>query len=129
MWRRHSTIACFLAFSMLLHSINARPVDQVNAISSFEVPVQNGSNSLNGVQKLIYDYLEPKPIVDTIKEEEKYGNQGDVLGGVGRAIVGGTESLTVFAANAVSLPGSLFRRAVNRLTENLSRMGASIVGL
>jgi hypothetical protein len=41
--------------------------------------------------------------VDTIREEEKYGNEGDVLGGVGRAIVGGTEHLSVATANAVSV--------------------------
>jgi hypothetical protein len=41
--------------------------------------------------------------VDTISEKDKYGNEGDVLGGVGRAIVGGTEHLSVAAANAVSV--------------------------
>ncbi|XP_059490871.1 uncharacterized protein LOC132205660 [Neocloeon triangulifer] len=129
MWRSQSVHSCLLVFLVLIDVIAGRPVDQINAISSFDVATQNGSNSLNGLQKLIYNYLEPKPIVDTIKEQEKYGNDGDVLGGVGRAIVGGTESLSVFTANTISLPGSVFRRLISRLTDNLGRMGAQIVGL
>lgn len=38
--------------------------------------------------------FQPKPIVDTISEEEKYGNTGDKFYGAGRALVGGAEGVS-----------------------------------
>lgn len=35
--------------------------------------------------------FQPKPIVDTIQEHEKYGNNGDKFYPIGRAIVNGYE--------------------------------------
>ncbi|KAF4533070.1 hypothetical protein B566_EDAN002633 [Ephemera danica] len=87
------------------------------------------SPSLNVVQKALYNYLEPKPIVDTIQEHEKYGNEGDVLGSVGRGIVTGTESFTTFLSSAVSVPGNVARRLLRRVSESLNNVGSRLVGL
>lgn len=38
--------------------------------------------------------FQPKPIVDTIQEEEKYGNTGDKFYAAGRAIVGGASGVS-----------------------------------
>lgn len=38
--------------------------------------------------------FQPKPIVDTIHEEEKYGNHGDKFYAAGKAIVGGAEGVS-----------------------------------
>lgn len=40
--------------------------------------------------------LQPKPIVDTIREDEKYGNNGDKFYSAGRAIVGGATGVSNF---------------------------------
>lgn len=39
---------------------------------------------------------QPKPLVDTIQEHEKYGNEGDKFLPVGRAIVNGYEGFSNF---------------------------------
>lgn len=43
------------------------------------------------------------PIVDTIKEEEKYGNTGDKFETVGKALVNGSESLASLLSNAAGV--------------------------
>lgn len=63
--------------------------------------------------------FQPKPLVDTIKEEEKYGNEGDVLGSVGRGLVSGTESLTQLLSSAVSVSQSLLGLAVIYPSDNV----------
>lgn len=39
-------------------------------------------------------FYNPKPIVDTIQEHEKYGNDGEKFRSVGVAIVGGVEGIS-----------------------------------
>lgn len=56
--------------------------------------------SQNPVSSFLESVLKPKPIVDSISEEEKYGNNGDKFIGVGRALVNGFEGLSNFL-NAV----------------------------
>lgn len=41
--------------------------------------------------------------MDTIREEDKYGNDGEQLGQVGRSIVGGVEKVTNFLSSAVDV--------------------------
>lgn len=40
--------------------------------------------------------FQPRPIIDTISEHEKYGNEGDRFYGIGRAIVNGYEQFANF---------------------------------
>jgi hypothetical protein len=46
---------------------------------------------------------QPQPILDTIQEEEKYGNDGERLGQVGRTIVGGVTKFTNFLSSTVDV--------------------------
>ena len=50
----------------------------------------------NPISSLLESITKPKPIVDNIREEEKYGNNGDKFIGVGRALVNGFEGLSNF---------------------------------
>lgn len=47
--------------------------------------------------------LNRRPIVDTIKEHEKYGNDGDKYRSVGVAVVNGFEGLSNFLNSAVQV--------------------------
>lgn len=44
--------------------------------------------------KRLFSLFQPKPIVDTIQEEDKYGNTGDKFYTAGRAIVGGASGVS-----------------------------------
>lgn len=47
--------------------------------------------------------FQPKPVVDTIKEEEKYGNHGDKFYNVGRAVVSGAEGVSNFVNSVLEV--------------------------
>lgn len=71
----------------------------------------------------------PTPLVDRIKEEEKYGNTGDKFLGIGRALVNGYESFSNLLNTAVTLPSNVKKNTANRITDSLNQIGARIVGL
>jgi hypothetical protein len=48
-------------------------------------------------------HTQPQPILDTIREDEKYGNDGEALGQVGRTIVGGVTKFTSFLSSTVDV--------------------------
>ena len=56
---------------------------------------------------LFDNVLKPKPIVDGLKEEEKYGNNGDKFIGVGRALVNGVEGLSNLFTAAIEVSMSI----------------------
>lgn len=45
---------------------------------------------------LFESFFKPTPLVDSIREEEKYGNDGDKFIGIGRALVSGFEGFSNF---------------------------------
>ncbi|KAH8273036.1 hypothetical protein KR018_000958, partial [Drosophila ironensis] len=45
-------------------------------------------------QKKLADLSQPVPILDTISEHEKYGNNGDMFDGISRSIVNGYEAFS-----------------------------------
>lgn len=57
----------------------------------------------NPIGNLIAMYLSPTPLVDKIREEDKYGNSGDKFIGIGRALVGGFEGLSNFLNTVVDV--------------------------
>lgn len=48
------------------------------------------------IRQVLNSFLTPKPLVDRIKNEEKYGNTGDKFIGIGKTIVNGYESFSNF---------------------------------
>lgn len=47
--------------------------------------------------------LQPLPVVDVTKEEEKYGNEGDKFNRIGRGFIGGVETLSSMLTSALSV--------------------------
>lgn len=50
----------------------------------------------NPLRGFFEQFSRPTPIVDGIREEQKYGNNGDKFIGIGRALVNGFEGLSNF---------------------------------
>lgn len=57
----------------------------------------------DNVRQTLSSFLNPTPIVDGIKEKEKYGNTGDRFIGFGRAIVIAYENLSNFLNTVVDV--------------------------
>lgn len=60
----------------------------------------------DNIRQFLYNMLTPRPLVDRIKEEEKYGNMGDKFMGVGRAFINGYESFSNFLNKVVDVSAS-----------------------
>lgn len=62
------------------------------------------------VAKVLESFLNPTPLVDGIKEEEKYGNSGDKFIGIGRTLVDGYEKFSNFLNGVVDV--RIFTRGI-----------------
>ncbi|KAH8409076.1 hypothetical protein KR009_006291, partial [Drosophila setifemur] len=79
-------------FKISLLPTPAKTAESVNleqeAIQSKVLSVYDNS------QKKLADLAQPVPILDTISEHEKYGNNGDMFDGISRSIVNGYEAFS-----------------------------------
>lgn len=65
---------------------------------------QSMVDSLYGyAQQLVAGLFNHKPIIDSIQEKDKYGNDGDKYRNIGIAFVNGFEGLSNFLNNAVEV--------------------------
>lgn len=65
-------------------------LENETAQSFFEKPISKP------IANVLDTFLKPTPLVDGIKEEEKYGNSGDKFIGIGRALVTGYQEFSNF---------------------------------
>ncbi|XP_026762298.1 uncharacterized protein LOC113521061 [Galleria mellonella] len=91
-----------------------------------------GSKTLSvkeNLQHIVAGILQPKPLVDTIEEEEKYGNTGDKFYGTGRAIVKGAEGVSNFVNSIIEVPGTIIRKITKAASDKLNNLGGRLIGL
>ncbi|XP_072931100.1 uncharacterized protein [Epargyreus clarus] len=91
-----------------------------------------GSKTLSvkeNVQGVVAGLFQPQPIVDTIKEEEKYGNDGDKFYSTGRALIGGATTVSNFVNSILEVPGTIIRKITRAATEKLNNLGGKLIGL
>ncbi|XP_059045824.1 uncharacterized protein LOC131841525 [Achroia grisella] len=91
-----------------------------------------GSKSLSvkdNLHHIVAGILQPKPLVDTIQEEEKYGNTGDKFYGTGRAIVSGAEGVSNFVNSVIEVPGTIIRKITKAASDKLNNLGGRLIGL
>ncbi|XP_017480108.1 PREDICTED: uncharacterized protein LOC108369496 [Rhagoletis zephyria] len=80
-------------------------------------------------QKKVADLANLEPIVDTISEHEKYGNNGDMFDGLARSIVNGYEAFSNILNAFIQKPKDLARSISKGITAQLDIIGGKIVGL
>ncbi|KAG6465285.1 hypothetical protein O3G_MSEX015050 [Manduca sexta] len=91
-----------------------------------------GSKTLSvkeNIQGLVAGIFQPKPIVDTISESEKYGNTGDKFYGAGQVLVGGAQGVSNIVNSVLDIPGTILRKISRVATEKLNNLGGKLVGL
>ncbi|KYN29558.1 hypothetical protein ALC57_00993, partial [Trachymyrmex cornetzi] len=57
----------------------------------------------DNIRQFLDTFLTPKPLVDRIKDEEKYGNRGDKYIEIGKAFINGYENFSNFLNNLVEV--------------------------
>lgn len=81
------------------------------------------------ITQILNSFLTPKPLVDRIRDEEKYGNNGDKFIGIGRAFVNGYENLSNFLNTLTDFPVNIAKQTSQGITQTLNEFGARIIGL
>ncbi|KAJ8737720.1 hypothetical protein PYW08_000315 [Mythimna loreyi] len=127
------------ATNLLGSTLNAK----ANSVGVFYAPVPTlesaveetegyGSKALSfkeNIQGIVAGIFQPQPIVDTIREEEKYGNSGDKFYSAGKALVGGAEGVSNFVNSVLEVPGSILKNIARAATEKLNNFGGKLIGL
>ncbi|XP_031634198.1 uncharacterized protein LOC116347649 [Contarinia nasturtii] len=113
------------------HQIDDLPIVEKERTGQLEyegIP-SKGISIYDQSQKKFGDILRTnaEPIVDTIQEEEKYGNDGNRPWD--RAIVNTLEKVSVFVNNVIETPKQFARSITQKITDGLNVVGAKIVGL
>ncbi|XP_037931984.1 uncharacterized protein LOC119666774 [Teleopsis dalmanni] len=80
-------------------------------------------------QKKLLDITNAVPILDTINEHDKYGNNGDMFDGISRSLVNGYEAFSNLLNTLIQKPKELARSLTKGITAQLDIIGGKIVGL
>ncbi|KAK5643118.1 hypothetical protein RI129_006963 [Pyrocoelia pectoralis] len=80
-------------------------------------------------QTIVKNMLKPTPIVDTISEEDKYGNTGEQFHPVGNLITGSFKTISNVVNAVVDFPSNTATKLGQSVTGFLGTIGAKVVGL
>ncbi|GAB1865851.1 hypothetical protein CAJAP_06930 [Camponotus japonicus] len=83
----------------------------------------------DNIRQILNNIVTPTPIVDGIKEEEKYGNTGDKFIGLGNIIVKGFVNLTNSLSTIVNIPYNAAKQTSRAVSQILDQLGKRLVGL
>ncbi|VEN41027.1 unnamed protein product [Callosobruchus maculatus] len=81
------------------------------------------------LQQKFADLNNYKPVVDTISEHEKYGNDGQKGRDVAKIVIDGFEGFANVLNTLVELPYTGARQFGKKVTTNLNAVGGKLVGL
>ncbi|XP_072746161.1 uncharacterized protein [Anoplolepis gracilipes] len=81
------------------------------------------------IREALNNLLTPKPIVDGIKDEEKYGNTGDKFIGFGRVFVKGFENFANSLSSLVNIPYNAAKQTSRAVSQILDQFGKRLIGL
>lgn len=92
------------------------------------IPIQ-ADIKYGNLQQLAANFYHPKPIVDTIQEHEKYGNDGGKIRAFGTVVVGAFEGLSNALNTLVDVPFQAVKTIGRQVTTTLNQVGGKLVGL
>ncbi|XP_050447097.1 uncharacterized protein LOC126849366 isoform X2 [Cataglyphis hispanica] len=81
------------------------------------------------IRDALYNIVTPTPIVDGIKEEEKYDNTGDKFIGFGEVFVKGFENFANTLSVIVNIPYNVAKQTSRAASQVLDRLGKRLIGL
>ncbi|XP_055611197.1 uncharacterized protein LOC129757868 [Uranotaenia lowii] len=83
----------------------------------------------DNIQQKVKHVLEPKPILDNIKEADKYGNTGDQFYFFTKPLVKITQDFSLLTNRVLAAPQKLLKKVNKAVSNKLSDVGAGLVGL
>ncbi|EAT37971.1 AAEL010113-PA [Aedes aegypti] len=105
------------------------PPDIDNAAREKDNFPSNIFSKFDNTQKKVKDWFDTPPLIDTIKESDKYGNEGDQFYFITRPLVKLTETVSNTINKAIAAPTQIYRSAKKIVSDKLNDVGAGLVGL
>ncbi|XP_017851508.2 uncharacterized protein LOC108606168 [Drosophila busckii] len=121
------SIASEAGFRISLLPEPAKSAESVN-LEHEAIPSKVLSLYDNSQQK-ISNLAHPTPLLDSIQEHEKYGNNGDKFDNISRSIVNGYEAFSNFLNSLIQKPKEVARSVSKGITAQLDIIGGKLVGL
>ncbi|KAH1026965.1 uncharacterized protein LOC125502660 [Dendroctonus ponderosae] len=107
---------------------SGRKSARLESAAKESIPIQHDIKYAK-LQQFVANLLHPKPIVDTIQEHEKYGNDGGKGRAAGTALVAAVEGISNALNAAVDAPFKAAKTAGKKITNSLNQIGGKLVGL
>ncbi|XP_050511161.1 uncharacterized protein LOC114348211 isoform X2 [Diabrotica virgifera virgifera] len=86
-------------------------------------------NKYGTLQEFVARIFNPKPVVDTAQEYEKYGNDAATQNRIAHLFIGGVEGFSNVLNAAVEVPFIATKQFGKTLTTSLNTFGGKLVGL
>ncbi|XP_055626227.1 uncharacterized protein LOC129768532 [Toxorhynchites rutilus septentrionalis] len=103
--------------------------DQDNAQKEVDNFPSNVYSKYDNIQKKIKDWFDTEPLIDNIREEDKYGNEGDQFYFFTKPLVKLTETMALITNKIIAAPRDLFKSAKKSISDKVNNIGGSLVGL
>uniref|UniRef100_A0A4Y0BP35 Uncharacterized protein n=1 Tax=Anopheles funestus TaxID=62324 RepID=A0A4Y0BP35_ANOFN len=105
------------------------PPDQDNARKEVDNFPSNVYSKYDNLQQKVKSFFHAEPIIDNIKESDKYGNTGDQFYFITKPLVETTAKVNMFINSVIAAPKKLLGGLKKQANEKLNDVGAGLVGL
>ncbi|CAO1381850.1 unnamed protein product [Diamesa tonsa] len=83
----------------------------------------------DGLQQKTADFFKPKPVLDGIREEDKYGNTGDQFQFLNNLVVRSFEAISNVVNKIIDAPGKTLQKVLGKAVDVGNNIGGKVVGL
>uniref|UniRef100_A0A182JKD7 Uncharacterized protein n=2 Tax=Anopheles atroparvus TaxID=41427 RepID=A0A182JKD7_ANOAO len=105
------------------------PPDQDNARKEVDNFPSNIYSKYDGLQHKVKSFFDAEPLIDNIRESDKYGNTGDQFYFITKPLVETTAKVNMFINSVIAAPKKLLSGFQKQANDKLNDVGAALVGL
>ncbi|XP_058053396.1 uncharacterized protein LOC131205346 [Anopheles bellator] len=105
------------------------PPDQDNARKEVDNFPSNVYSKYDGLQRKVKSLFDTEPLIDNIRESDKYGNTGDQFYFITKPLVETTAKVNMFINSVIAAPKKLLEGFKKQANDKLNDVGGALVGL
>uniref|UniRef100_A0A182NI29 Uncharacterized protein n=1 Tax=Anopheles dirus TaxID=7168 RepID=A0A182NI29_9DIPT len=105
------------------------PPDQDNAQKEVDNFPSNVYTKYDDLQHKVKSFFDAEPIIDNIRESDKYGNTGDQFYFITKPLVETTAKVNMFINSVIAAPKKLLSGFQKQANDKLNDVGAKLVGV
>ncbi|XP_052861091.1 uncharacterized protein LOC128268115 [Anopheles cruzii] len=105
------------------------PPDQDNARKEVDNFPSNVYSKYDWLQRKVKSLFDTEPLIDNIRESDKYGNTGDQFYFITKPLVETTAKVNMFINSVIAAPKKLLEGFKKQANDKLNDVGGALVGL